>query len=410
MRVLHVVHQYLPEYVGGTELYTHWLTQALHRRGYAGAVFYRRRAEGQGLVRRSESGVDVWAAWAGLLNPARRFLATFHDPGILRAFGEVLTAFSPDLVHIQHLMGLPVGLIRMLRRRQIPFLVTLHDYWWVCANAQLLTNDTHQVCDGPSMYVNCVRCALARSESAWLWPMLPSMVPLFAYRNTVLRDVLQSAAGLIAPTPFVRGWYGRHRAPIEKIHVVPHGLELANFNSAGEYSSGETVRFVYIGGISWQKGIHVLLEAFKQVSGRWELWVAGDETFDPGYATNLRANAVENVRFLGKLTRAEVRDTLGKADVVLVPSLWYETFSIVISEAFAAGVPVVASNIGALADRVRDGADGVLVPPGDVPAWREALQRIVDDRAWLRHLQGNVSAPCTLDEHVDQIVSLYGNA
>ncbi len=90
-----------------------------------------------------------------------------------------------------------------------------------------------------------------------------------------------------------------------------------------------------------------------------------------------------------------------------MPSLWYETFSFLVSEAFAAGVPVIASRIGPLADRVRDGVDGLLAPPGDVLAWRAALQRLVDGPELLNDLRGNIRCPTTLAEHVKEVESLY---
>jgi glycosyltransferase involved in cell wall biosynthesis len=410
MRILHLVHQYMPDRVGGTELYTHWLTEMLSQRGHQVSIFYRRSAEGKGLEHRRDADIDVWTVWNGLLNPARRFAVTFGDPHIVRSFEHVLLEIEPDLVHIEHLMGLPVALVDALRRRGIPYVITLWDFWWVCANAQLLTNYSQEVCDGPRAYLNCARCAVARVGRPWLGSAFPLLVGAMAWRNHLLRRVLAGARALIAPTPFVRRWYAAYGAPEDTLTVIEPGLEEAVNLSPPVRSAEDRVRFGYVGGLSWQKGLHTLIEAFSGVNGAAELWIAGDETFDPAYVARLRAQSTPQVRFLGRLTREEVWQTLAQVDVVTVPTLWYETFSFIISEAFMVGAPVIASRLGPLADRVRDGTDGVLVPPGDVPAWREALQRIVDDRAWLRHLQGNVSAPCTLDEHADQIVSLYGNA
>ncbi|MCS7287413.1 MAG: glycosyltransferase, partial [Anaerolineae bacterium] len=114
-----------------------------------------------------------------------------------------------------------------------------------------------------------------------------------------------------------------------------------------------------------------------------------------------------NVRFLGRLNREEVWNALAQVDVVAVPSLWYETFSLLISEAFAAGLPVLASRLGALAERVRDGVDGLLLPPGDVVAWRAAIQRLIDDPDLLARLRANVRPPMTMEEHVERLEELY---
>ena len=167
------------------------------------------------------------------------------------------------------------------------------------------------------------------------------------------------------------------------------------------------MRFLYVGGLSFQKGIHTLVEAFAGVRGAAELWIVGDETFDPAYVTRLRALATPLVRFLGRLARPEVWQALVDADVVVVPSLWYETFSFLVSEGFIAGKPVLASNLGPLADRVRDDMDGLLLPPGDVAAWREAMQHLVDTPDDLARLRQNVRAPLSLEEHRAALESLY---
>lgn len=407
MRILHVVHQYLPEYIGGTELYTQWLAHALSQRGHCVSVFYRRAGEGSGTEHRLEEGVEVWAAWAGQPTPVRRFLATFGEAQLVQAFEHVLEQARPDLVHIQHMMGLPAALVYAIQRRGLPFVITLWDYWWVCANAQLLTNYSQQVCQGPRAYLNCARCALARAGQPGLWLALPGIAGLLSRRNGVLRGIMQEAGRLIAPTQFVHDWYAAHRIPQDRLLVISPGLEYPARQAQPKQKRTKAVRFAYVGGISWQKGIHVLLEAFNGVQGAAEVWIGGDESFDPAYASQLHAQASSQVRFLGKLTRQEVWETLGQVDVVVVPSIWYETFSFLVSEAFAAGVPVVASRLGPLADRVRDDVDGLLAPPGDVAAWRTALQRLTDEPELIARLRANVRPPVTLEEHINRLESLY---
>src|ERR671917_1483815 len=100
MRILHVVHQYPPDYIGGVELHTQALARVLAERGHQVSVFYRRSAEGVGLERRQEGDVTVWAAWSGLVQPTGRFLASFRDEPILDAFRRVLDEAAPDLVHV----------------------------------------------------------------------------------------------------------------------------------------------------------------------------------------------------------------------------------------------------------------------------------------------------------------------
>ncbi|HYN90249.1 MAG TPA: glycosyltransferase family 4 protein [Ardenticatenaceae bacterium] len=408
MRLLHVVHQYPPEHMGGTEIYTRTLAYGLANRGHQVAVFHRRDGEGVGHACRTEGEVQVWSAWNGLPGPTRRFLATFGDGPILQAFQHVLEETRPALVHIQHLMGLPAAVFDVLRRSGVPFVVTLWDFWWFCANAQLLTNFSQEVCEGPRAFINCAHCVVARAGHPELRLASPVLAGPLAWRNQLLRRGLQAARRLIAPTEFVRRLYVEHGAPAEGLVTLAPGTEYPPPELCrAERPAGAPLRFVYVGGLSWQKGIHVVVEAFEGVRGAVELWIAGDESFDPDYTAKLRALAGPRVRFLGKLSRAAVWETLSQADAVVVSSLWYETFSFIVHEAFAAGIPVVASNLGVMADRVRDGVDGLLVPPGDVPGWRSALQGLVDAPARLTQFRAGIQPPLTVGQHLDDIETLY---
>ncbi len=410
MKVLHLIHQYLPEHVGGTELYSQWLVSSLRRRGHEMSVFYRRDAEGQGLDHRQDpTGVPVYAAWSGRVTPWQRFRATWGEGYLESAFRQVLEQAQPHLVHTQHLMGLPANLIYEVKKREIPLIITLHDYWWVCANAQLLTNYSQQVCNGPWAYLNCARCALARAGHPDMWPVAPALTLLLARRNRELRQVLDRAARLIAPTRFVAEWYAAHGVARGRLTVVPHGLDIPSSLPRTAARPGRPVRFAYIGGLAWQKGVHVLLEAFRDTPSGGELWIAGDEAAYPEYTAQLRARAASNVRFLGRLTREQVWSTLAQVDVLVVPSLWYETFVFVVSEAFAAGVPVIASRLGPLAERVRHGVDGLLTPPGDSQALREALARLIENPGLLIQLQAGIEPPKTMETHAAEMEAIYAD-
>jgi glycosyltransferase involved in cell wall biosynthesis len=153
----------------------------------------------------------------------------------------------------------------------------------------------------------------------------------------------------------------------------------------------------------------VLIEAFNRLPVGAELWIAGDEGVDPGYVSSLRAAAGPGVRFHGALSHARVWEMLGQVDAIAVPSLWYEAFSLIVHEAFAAGRPVVASTLGALAEVVRDGVDGLSAAPGDVDAWEDALRRMCDPDLRMR-LRGGIRPPLSLDEHVARLEALYAGA
>ncbi len=409
MRLLHLVHQYPPDYIGGVELNTQQLAREQARRGHDVAVFYRRSAVGSGLERWDEQGVQLWAAHAGIVAPTGRFLATFHDPSLVALFEQMLDAVRPEVVHVQHLMGLPAALVECLIARNIPYLVTLHDYWWGCANAQLLTNDSETVCDGPEGWINCGRCALARAGVSQLWAA-PALAPLFAYRQHRLAALLDGASCVIAPTHFTLGMYRRMGFPLKGAMVLPHGIVPPNVPGLSllDRHGRESLRVAYVGGVAQQKGVHVLVEAMNHLPEGAHLSIFGDLDAFPDYVAFLRRLVTHpHIRFEGRVPNETLLPTLAGYDLLVVPSIWYETAALVIQEAFAVGVPVIVSGLGALRERVRDGVDGLLVPPGDPLALAAALRRFLDEPMLLQRLQQGIRPVRTIAEQVNDLEALY---
>jgi glycosyltransferase involved in cell wall biosynthesis len=243
-----------------------------------------------------------------------------------------------------------------------------------------------------------------------LWPFSPFLAPFFAWRTAILRRLMPRVSAWIAPTAFVANWHIAHGFPAERLHVIGHGIELPalDLEAVDRRKGGAASHFAYIGGLSPQKGVHVLIEAFNGMSPSARLTIAGDETAFPDYCAVLRARATHpGVRFVGHLAREGVWQTLMDADALVVPSLWYETASLVVQEAFAVGTPVIAADHGALAERVHHGVDGLLVPPGDVSALRAALGRMTDEPALMERLRGGIRPVTAVAEHVQQVANLY---
>lgn len=372
MRVLHVIHQYPPHAIGGSELVTQTLARSMVAQGHAAAVFTRVPGDGQGCTLTQEDSVAVYRAWDGAPGAGGRYLAGFTRGSIFAAFSRVVDEFRPDLVHLQHLLGLPLAVLTRLREQRLPTVVTLHDYWWVCANAQLLTNYDASICAGPRGYLNCTRCALARGGPGLL-PAAPLLWASLLRRGQLLHQGLADADLVIAPSRFVAAQHLAHGLNPARVRVRPWGVETAPTPRA--YAPRRPLRLALIGGLAWQKGVHIAVEAATRCTADVTLAVAGSGD-DSAYVNDLQRRAGSNIRFLGRLDRAGVNALLAESDALLIPSLWYETYSLVLHEAWAAGLPVIASDLGVLAATVRHDVDGVLVAPGDVAAWAATFARL----------------------------------
>ena len=109
----------------------------------------------------------------------------------------------------------------------------------------------------------------------------------------------------------------------------------------------------------------------------------------------------------GQVEHKQTLEAQENIDLLLVPSLWYETYSVNVDEALAAGVPVLVSSHGAAAERIEAEVSGLLAPPGDVAAWRAQMQRVRAEPGLLEQLRAGVLPPQSVSAHVDAIEALY---
>jgi glycosyltransferase involved in cell wall biosynthesis len=306
------------------------------------------------------------------------------------------------------MLGLPVDLITALQQRKLPFVVTLHDYYYFCANALLLTNYDQSICSGPQYFLNCGHCAVARAGHNHRWAA-PFAAPIMAARNRRLLSVLRLARHIIAPTHFVAEIYRQQlNLPPDQLSVIAHGIAAPAAVPVRQLDEPHPLKLVFIGGIAPHKGVHILIDAVNQLPAeKFQLAIYGDLTAFPDYATGLQRRARHNtITFHGQIPHTRIWEVLRNSDVLIVPSLAYESSSLIMQEAFAMQTPVIASDRGALRETALKGA-GLVFPAGDAPALRTLLQNLLDEPAQLEQLRGNLKMPRAIGEHAAEIDALY---
>ena len=416
MRILHVVHQYPPQHMGGTEVFTQAVARHQAAAGHDVAVFCPEPGDGRAAPDEDAPRLVVYRAGEERRGRLAVFLSAFGDGRLAAAFASALAETQPDVVHLQLLMGLPLSLAEETEAAGLPTVLTLHDYWYGCANAQLLTNDGGRLCAGPdAQYVNCGRCALARAGLGRLTGLAPAVAPLMARRGAALRRVYAGAAAVLASPEFVRRAYAGMGFATDGVRVWPPGIAVDEHELAAAQAAqaarppGGPLRAGYVGGLSPQKGIHHLIAAVNRLPAEAiALTIYGDLDAFPGYVAGLRAAAHHpGIHFAGRLSRAALWPALGALDVLVLPTLWYETYSLAAHEALAAGLPVVASRLGVMPEVVRDGVDGLLFPPGDEAALAGILGALAEEPARLAALRANLRPVPTLAEHSRRLLELY---
>jgi glycosyltransferase involved in cell wall biosynthesis len=411
MRILLVTHRFFPDYLAGTEVYTAELAQGLRRRGHDVHVF-----TGDPACRSATSftwsGIPVDVVPWGLGSPPgpiSTLLASFFNPAVERRFEQVYAGFRPDVVHIQHLMGLSPRLVPLARSAGARVVVTLHDFWYLCSNAWLYRWDD-RICQGSGRGFHCGRCALRRlgRRAGLVLPCLAA--PLFQLRSLVLRRALRAADQLIAPSRLVARVYAGLLAPCQQVSILPNPV--AELRSPATAAIGDrqgcALRLVYVGAVIRPKGVHVAIDAMTGLDPAAELHICGELSTDPEYVGSLqRLVRHPGILFIGPVDRDQLAATLAGADLLVMPSLWHEAYSLVVDEAFAVGLPVVVSADSAAAERVAHGVNGLVFPAGNSAALHGLLQRLIADQDLLPLLRRGVVKPCGIEEHLDRISSLY---
>jgi len=144
------------------------------------------------------------------------------------------------------------------------------------------------------------------------------------------------------------------------------------------------------------------------LGSKFSLSIYGNLQSMPAYGDQLRTMAANmaNVRFPGTYTHDQSADVFANIDVLVVPSLWYD-FPLVIYEAFATGTPVIATNLGGMAEAISHEASGLLFKPGDVEDLARQLRRILEEPDLLERLQAGIPPVKTIDEGVIEFEAIY---
>jgi glycosyltransferase involved in cell wall biosynthesis len=207
--------------------------------------------------------------------------------------------------------------------------------------------------------------------------------------------------------------------PEDKVSRIENVIALpqASQARAASRSEGELLRVGFFGQISHLKGINVMLEAAEILEQREAhqvvIEIYGDYSgqppdFQADFLQRL-AKVGRNVKFHGPYDQHRVDRLMQAVDVVVVPSIWWENSPVVIQEALRNRRPVICSDVGGMAEKVRDGLDGFQFPVGNSVALAALLLRIAEKPGQLADLDRTLRTPDTVDEATDLYEQLYSS-
>ncbi|MEX2526824.1 MAG: glycosyltransferase [Gemmatimonadota bacterium] len=436
LRVLQVVHTFLPESHTGTEIHTLELCQALNQSGeVTPLVFAPRVKDGvvPGTLEKEEvDGIPV----VRICHPET--LRPDRNPLVEAGFKQVLDQWKPHLIHFQHCAWGGERLPQLAAEAGVPSVYTLHDYWGICPRSTLLTVQG-ELCPGPGTTgARCLdQCWLERPgrrtlrKAAWgldsltghRLPVLPALSGLregrmhlegWVGRPHRLQALMEFPTAFIAPSKHVAQRYGAWGLETERLERIPHGVNAAwarDLPSPPVRAEADAVRFGFIGTPLPHKGLHLLIEAFSRLPQGGATLTIHAHLDDPAnpYALELgiRCASLPGITVAGRFPRERLGQVFQGMDVLVVPSVWEEMFGLVVLEARLAGVAVVVSEMGGLPELVRNRVDGLVVPPDRVDPLHGALKRFVDEPALARRLAGAAPPTRTMQECAAETARLY---
>jgi glycosyltransferase involved in cell wall biosynthesis len=390
VKILIVNSLYPPNVRGGAELSVQSLAESLVARGTEVVVA---TTAGQGATGISHfNAVKVvylpvanlyWPFDHNARSAAQRKLwhiLDVYNPVMKTRLARLIRRERPTIVHTSNLQGLSVAAWYAARAERVPIVHTLQDYYLTCAR--------------------CSRYRDGRNCERTCWDCLPFLL--------ARKRASACVAGVVGVSRFI---LDHHRdlglfvnATISAVipHVSPRGTVHRKANSPQA-----SLTFGYLGRLVPEKGIELLLDTFAARGDKgWELLIAGEA--DNKYSRQLQQRHADlqnrsAIRFLGWVEPVEF---FNQVDVLIVPSRWQEPLARVVQEAYAYGVPVVASNRGGMPEQIEDGVIGLLFDPDDPNSLAKAVNRILEDRSLAGRLGQNVrrraeqnSMECVVNEY-----------
>jgi glycosyltransferase involved in cell wall biosynthesis len=440
MRILLVTSFFPPAHTAGTEMRTLAYAKRLHKLGYEVQVI---------CAEDWDKGNKYWTGYSDdiyqgipvrrihlnwMLAPdPNRFL--YSSPVVEEYLGNFLTEWKPDVTHITSCVGLSASVIQAAKDHNVPVVLTLTDFWFICPRLNLLRSDS-SLCNGQTTPLECLKCTMRPTKiSRLLNSVLPeesadktlihlSQTPFFSrlpglrgmafdmeHRKAYLAHMLQAADYVTAPSETVRETVNQcvdHGVDT----MIPSGHDLSWLEGLRPREQAGPLRIAYIGQIIPIKGVHTLLLAYLSagLTTEAELVIYGDPSKSPEYFNRLQelsSSQKAAVQFKGAFSHHQLGEVLSEIDLLVVPSLWHENNPRVIQEGFAAKIPVIASNVGGISEFVQPESNGLLFERGNVEDLSKQLQRIVQEPDLLEKLRAGIKPVKSIEEEISEFIRIY---
>jgi glycosyltransferase involved in cell wall biosynthesis len=427
----------MPEQIAGTEMYVYSLQQQLKRMGHSGGViipFFKQQNKSEYEF----NGIRVFG-YPQDFNSIDKVIKGLEPPSGLHEFGRLLDKIQPDLLHFHELSGsngITIFHLKMAHERKIPVILTMHLVGYVCAAGTLIEHDRVE-CNGIIEINRCTNCSFSHQLSSppliRIYTHLSNMfrkagVPLYekkgkiagllgrAERIQLHKNRLHLIADYCSSIVTLNNWFYKmlvnNGIDPQKISVIPQGLSFSvptDDKTIDLSQSGIPLRLVFVGRIYPSKGLHLLLSALVNLnpeSFRLDIYGASN---DNTYLNKCQQIVGKNlsIRFCSIIPPGQTVAYLKNYHLLVLPSVVTEMAPLVIQEAFAAHIPVIASNVYGNADQINHGVNGLLFKFNDVEDLRIQILKCINHPDLLDEMSKNITAPRSFKDLASDYLALY---
>ncbi|EHH67804.1 glycosyltransferase [Gluconobacter morbifer] len=366
LRVMVANVYFAPRSFGGATIIAEEMAYRLKEQGVeVGVLTSRPHLEGRlsGNIRYVTNGVDVLSA---IVPGDSDVIASLDNPHMAEQFAGWLEAYQPDVVHIHAAQGLGTAMLRLCQERGVPYVLTLHDAWWLCDRQFMVREDGKY-------------CFQTRIDERVCQACLPHARHL-EDRRVIMHQALAEAALLISPSEAHRQLYLANGVEPARIVVNRNGFRWPERPHCRR-ERGAPLRFGFVGGTEAVKGYPTLRKCMQSLKrGDWEL-VLVDNKLNLGFASihpedwSVRGT----VRIVPAYGQDGLDDFYDRIDVLLFPSQWKESYGLTVREALARDVWVVTTAPGGQSEDVVDGVNGTYLPlDGKAQTLARAIEALLD--------------------------------
>jgi len=448
VKILYVIHDYLPRHQAGAEIYLGRLAGAMRDRGHEVAVFTTELDPGRppfAMRERAHEGVPVYEV--NHLRLFSDFGETWRNAEMEAQFEALLDRLRPDAVHLHHLLYHSLRYPALARRRGLPVLFTLHDYALLCPSLRggQLFDLAGERCDAPAP-ARCGACLAGEAAAGpepviralgWLSRLgglapgplktinrelrrrMPGAVARLGElgrrggprlklgerelraRRTAVAAAVRKTDLFLAPSRHLRRRLIQAGVvPARRVRHHPYGFPLAGGRPPVRRAPRPgRLSVVFLGTLAPHKGADTLVRAVRRVDEPGlELAVYGNDLVAPAHVAELRRLCARDprIRLAGPCEARDVPAVMARADLLVVPSRWEENSPLVVSEAHAAGLPVAAADLGGLRELLGSGRHGPLFAPEDDRGLAAILQDLLHHPEKLADLSERLPKPCSI--------------